>query len=254
MHHTAWQKILLICFASQVHSSWMNSWFSNWCGSWIWRPALHSHHRLQFITDRQNTWDNGKHWHMSKIFLSCCVRMCNLSVHLFFVEFTFFNMLCCLNISPILLFISSRVQCLGEQPSDRPIPNATLQVTGAVGWRREGLVYKKNEVSCVLSYFHSLSLLPYYCRFTTLIHYRSSWILLRVWIFLCLQKVGHEFSLSSHWCLLDFLLIVMILGVAIPAKEEEIRGAFFKVTRWHEFKYNYWCCSQFSLQNIFFIC
>ena len=112
--------------------------------------------------------------------VSGCVRMCNLSVHLFFVEFTFFNMLCCLNISPILLFISSRVQCLGEQPSDRPIPNATLQVTGAVGWRREGLVYKKNEVSCVLSYFHSLSLLPYYCRFTTLIHYRSSWILLRV--------------------------------------------------------------------------
>ena len=26
------------------------------------------------------------------------------------------------------------------------MPNATLQVTGAVGWRREGLVYKKNEV------------------------------------------------------------------------------------------------------------
>jgi len=32
------------------------------------------------------------------------------------------------------------------QPSDKPVPNATLQVTGAVGWRREGLVYKKNEV------------------------------------------------------------------------------------------------------------
>ena len=30
--------------------------------------------------------------------------------------------------------------------SDKPVPNATLQVTGAVGWRREGLVYKKNEV------------------------------------------------------------------------------------------------------------
>ncbi|KAK4349610.1 hypothetical protein RND71_032365 [Anisodus tanguticus] len=29
---------------------------------------------------------------------------------------------------------------------DKPVPNATLQVTGAVGWRREGLVYKKNEV------------------------------------------------------------------------------------------------------------
>ncbi|KAK7367670.1 hypothetical protein VNO80_09688 [Phaseolus coccineus] len=31
-------------------------------------------------------------------------------------------------------------------PLDRPVPNATLQVTGAVGWRREGLVYKKNKV------------------------------------------------------------------------------------------------------------
>nr|GLL21773.1 AP-2 complex subunit mu [Ipomoea trifida] len=33
-----------------------------------------------------------------------------------------------------------------SKPVDRPVPNATLQVTGAVGWRREGLVYKKNEV------------------------------------------------------------------------------------------------------------
>lgn len=33
-----------------------------------------------------------------------------------------------------------------EQATDKPVPNATLQVTGAVGWRREGLVYKKNEV------------------------------------------------------------------------------------------------------------
>lgn len=32
------------------------------------------------------------------------------------------------------------------QASDKPVPNATLQVTGAVGWRREGLMYKKNEV------------------------------------------------------------------------------------------------------------
>lgn len=34
-----------------------------------------------------------------------------------------------------------------KKPSDKPVPNATLQVTGAVGWRREGLVYKKNEVN-----------------------------------------------------------------------------------------------------------
>ncbi|KAL9249694.1 AP-2 complex subunit mu-like protein [Drosera capensis] len=33
-----------------------------------------------------------------------------------------------------------------SKPVDKPVPNATLQVTGAVGWRREGLVYKKNEV------------------------------------------------------------------------------------------------------------
>ncbi|KAH8521469.1 hypothetical protein H0E87_002486 [Populus deltoides] len=33
-----------------------------------------------------------------------------------------------------------------SKPTDIPVPNATLQVTGAVGWRREGLVYKKNEV------------------------------------------------------------------------------------------------------------
>ncbi|KAG6396938.1 hypothetical protein SASPL_143097 [Salvia splendens] len=33
-----------------------------------------------------------------------------------------------------------------SKTADKPVPNATLQVTGAVGWRREGLVYKKNEV------------------------------------------------------------------------------------------------------------
>ncbi|TQD93575.1 hypothetical protein C1H46_020846 [Malus baccata] len=33
-----------------------------------------------------------------------------------------------------------------SKPADKPVPNATLQVTGAVGWRREGLAYKKNEV------------------------------------------------------------------------------------------------------------
>ncbi|MBA0831210.1 hypothetical protein Goarm_015690, partial [Gossypium armourianum] len=37
---------------------------------------------------------------------------------------------------------SSKASCILH----KPVPNATLQVTGAVGWRREGLVYKKNEV------------------------------------------------------------------------------------------------------------
>jgi hypothetical protein len=42
------------------------------------------------------------------------------------------------------------------QPSDKPVPNATLQVTGAVGWRREGLVYKKNEVLKLICELHLL--------------------------------------------------------------------------------------------------
>eukprot|EP00475_Leptophrys_vorax_P036958 TRINITY_DN63173_c0_g1_i2.p1 TRINITY_DN63173_c0_g1~~TRINITY_DN63173_c0_g1_i2.p1 ORF type:complete len:439 (+),score=51.33 TRINITY_DN63173_c0_g1_i2:514-1830(+) len=33
-----------------------------------------------------------------------------------------------------------------KEKEAKPPANATLQVTGAVGWRREGLVYKKNEV------------------------------------------------------------------------------------------------------------
>ena len=48
--------------------------------------------------------------------------------------------------------------CQKQQPTDKPVPNATLQVTGAVGWRREGLVYKKNEV-IDFSYFSFTSLL-----------------------------------------------------------------------------------------------
>jgi len=36
---------------------------------------------------------------------------------------------------------------------NRPAINATLQVTGAVGWRREGLIYKKNEVDVNLKFF-----------------------------------------------------------------------------------------------------
>lgn len=40
-----------------------------------------------------------------------------------------------------------------KKATDKPVPNATLQVTGAVGWRREGLVYKKNEVNDDLVFF-----------------------------------------------------------------------------------------------------
>ncbi|TMW92312.1 hypothetical protein EJD97_013203 [Solanum chilense] len=55
------------------------------------------------------------------------------------------------NLSPeiLKLYITQegvRSPFSSKQPLDKPVPNATLQVTGAVGWRREGLVYKKNEV------------------------------------------------------------------------------------------------------------
>ncbi|XP_057479167.1 AP-2 complex subunit mu-like [Actinidia eriantha] len=42
--------------------------------------------------------------------------------------------------------IRSNFVLIYELLDDKPVPNATLQVTGAVGWRREGLVYKMNEV------------------------------------------------------------------------------------------------------------
>ncbi|KAK8578104.1 hypothetical protein V6N13_046961 [Hibiscus sabdariffa] len=53
------------------------------------------------------------------------------------------------NLSPeiLKLYITQEgVRSPFSHKADKPIPNATLQVTGAVGWRREGLVYKKNEV------------------------------------------------------------------------------------------------------------
>ncbi|KAL9252513.1 AP-2 complex subunit mu-like protein [Drosera capensis] len=54
------------------------------------------------------------------------------------------------NLSPeiLKLYITQGGVCspFSSKPVDKPVPNATLQVTGAVGWRREGLVYKKNEV------------------------------------------------------------------------------------------------------------
>ncbi|KAJ4811574.1 AP-2 complex subunit mu [Rhynchospora pubera] len=55
------------------------------------------------------------------------------------------------NLSPeiLKLYITQegvRSPFSSKQPLERAVPNATLQVTGAVGWRREGVVYKKNEV------------------------------------------------------------------------------------------------------------
>lgn len=51
-----------------------------------------------------------------------------------------------------------------KQPVDKPVPNATLQVTGAVGWRREGLAYKKNEV-----FVHLLFIIERMCAFVHLV-------------------------------------------------------------------------------------
>ncbi|KAE8724150.1 AP-2 complex subunit mu [Hibiscus syriacus] len=52
------------------------------------------------------------------------------------------------NLSPEILkhYITQEGCAVPILIQDKPIPKATLQVTGAVGWRREGLVYKKNEV------------------------------------------------------------------------------------------------------------
>ncbi|KAH9572495.1 hypothetical protein CY35_02G153900 [Sphagnum magellanicum] len=55
------------------------------------------------------------------------------------------------NLSPEILKLYITQEGVGSpfssKPQDVRTPaNATLQVTGAVGWRREGLVYKKNEV------------------------------------------------------------------------------------------------------------
>jgi AP-2 complex subunit mu-1 len=36
---------------------------------------------------------------------------------------------------------------LQKKKKEKADPNATLQVTGAVGWRKEGIKYKKNEVT-----------------------------------------------------------------------------------------------------------
>ncbi|KAG5540106.1 hypothetical protein RHGRI_020363 [Rhododendron griersonianum] len=56
-----------------------------------------------------------------------------------------------------------------SKPADKPVPNATLQVTGAVGWRREGLVYKKNEVMS----FCSNALYLFSCVMAILLSYSS---------------------------------------------------------------------------------
>lgn len=68
-------------------------------------------------------------------------------------------------------------------------------MTGAVGWRREGLVYKKNEVLFFSPFF--LLLVPKLVAVHTkalqvrdmFFGHRCFWILWKVLIFLCLLKV-----------------------------------------------------------------
>uniref|UniRef100_A0A8R7TPZ7 MHD domain-containing protein n=1 Tax=Triticum urartu TaxID=4572 RepID=A0A8R7TPZ7_TRIUA len=65
------------------------------------------------------------------------------------------------NLSPkfLKLYITQeRVRSpFSSKPSDKPVLNATLQVIGVVGWRRDGIVYKKNEV--FLDIIESINLL-----------------------------------------------------------------------------------------------
>ena len=60
----------------------------------------------------------------------------------------------------------------------------TLQVTGAVGWRREGLVYKKNEVIYPFLFFAIFhSDFGHSDEFLTPDCYMCFWILWKVLIF-----------------------------------------------------------------------
>ena len=57
--------------------------------------------------------------------------------------------------------VSFSIENIQKSAAAAQLKDGSLSVH-AGGWRREGLVYKKNEVSCVLSCFHYLSLFPYY--------------------------------------------------------------------------------------------
>lgn len=80
-------------------------------------------------------------------------------------------------------FISFKlVSLLSLQPKDKPVPNATLQVTGAVGWRREGLSYKKNEVRIDFIFWLCMSVVRF-CESADIMHShwcRCFWILWKV--------------------------------------------------------------------------
>ncbi|RRT80996.1 hypothetical protein BHM03_00026603 [Ensete ventricosum] len=99
-----------------------------------------------------------------------------------------------------------------SKPSDKPVPNATLQVTGAVGWRREGLVYKKNEVT-LLDFVSIHITISARNSVLILVFFRFFWTLLKVLIFLCPPKVCSIwcFSLKSSFITPSFQLSVLAL-------------------------------------------
>ncbi|KAG6407548.1 hypothetical protein SASPL_130540 [Salvia splendens] len=84
-----------------------------------------------------------------------------------------------------------------SKTADKPVPNATLQVTGAVGWRREGLVYKKNEVGYSDCYCCSFSSC-YRSDPNSFFLRRCFLILWKVSIFLCLQKGMPDLKLGLN--------------------------------------------------------
>ncbi|KAK9927927.1 hypothetical protein M0R45_025088 [Rubus argutus] len=67
------------------------------------------------------------------------------------------------NLSPEILKLYITQEGLrspfSSKPTDKPVPNATLQVTGAVGWRREGLVYDILSIQVFLDIVESVNLL-----------------------------------------------------------------------------------------------
>ena len=104
----------------------------------------------------------------SKVKAYLCRCACQWSSVFLFLFFFYFIMF-------------SLVSLLSLQPKDKPVPNATLQVTGAVGWRREGLSYKKNEVRIDFLFWLRKSVARF-CESADIMHShwcRCFWILLK---------------------------------------------------------------------------
>ena len=98
--------------------------------------------------------------HLLVVLPGMCLDSCVFHKSCLFPNYMLFKSTCNgLGMSLSLITYLHWVQAIDTRP---PV-NATLQVTGAVGWRREGLVYKKNEVKALprflffLRIFHNYS-------------------------------------------------------------------------------------------------